>query len=82
MFIAGGDQADYINGQIFHAEKCRISTYSFGDDAKFLFNDGSVFTVDELVERVPATLMNGIVPVVPVVKMKDAVKSGDMKKAS
>ena len=76
------DEADYINGQIFHAEKGRLNTYVYGDDAKFLFNDGSVFTVEELAERIPATLMSGIVPVVPVVKMKDAVKSGDLKKAS
>jgi 3-oxoacyl-[acyl-carrier protein] reductase len=76
------DQADYINGQIFHAEKGRVSTYIFGDDAKFLYNDGAVFTVEELVQKVPESLMNGIVPVVPVVKMKDAVKASEVKKAS
>jgi len=76
------DEADYINGQIFHAEKGQISTYLYGDDHKFLFNDGAVFDVEELAQRVPGTLMSGIVPVVPVVKMKDAVKSGDLKKAS
>ena len=53
-----------------------------GDDHKFLFNDGAVFDLEELAQRVPGTLMSGIVPVVPVVKMKDAVKSGDLKKAS
>ena len=33
--------------------------------------------VDELIEDVPASLMNGIVPVVPPVKMSEAVKAGE-----
>jgi NAD(P)-dependent dehydrogenase (short-subunit alcohol dehydrogenase family) len=76
------DQADYINGHLFHIEKGRINTYVFGDDYKAIFNDGSVFTVDELIERIPTTIMVGVTPVVPVVKMADAVKAGEMKKAS
>ena len=40
-----------------------------------------MFTVDELIAAVPGSLMSGIVPVVPPVKMSDAVKSGDAKKA-
>lgn len=75
------DSADYINGQVFHVEKGRINTYYYGEDQKTLTNDGSLFTIDELAERIPATIMSGIVPVVPPVKMADAVKSGDLKKA-
>jgi hypothetical protein len=41
-----------------------------------------VFTVEELIQKVPESLMNGIVPVVPVVKMQDAVKASEVKKAS
>jgi 3-oxoacyl-[acyl-carrier protein] reductase len=75
------DEADVINGQIFHAERGRISTYFFGEDLKSLYKGGEgLFTVDELIESVPASLMSGITPVVPPVKMADAVKSGDLKK--
>jgi hypothetical protein len=41
-----------------------------------------MFTIDELTEDVPVSLMNGIVPVVPPVKMREAMRSGDLKKAS
>lgn len=75
------DQADYINGQVFHVERGRINTYYFGEDYKFLHKGGDgMFTIDELIQAVPGSLMSGIVPVVPPVKMSDAVKSGDVKK--
>jgi hypothetical protein len=76
------DQADVINGHLFHVEKGLINTYVYGDDHRAIYNDGSLFTVGELIERVPTTIMVGLTPVVPPVKMKDAVKSGDLKKAS
>jgi NAD(P)-dependent dehydrogenase (short-subunit alcohol dehydrogenase family) len=75
------DHADTINGQVFHVERGRINTIVFGDDYKFLHKgDDGMFTVDELIETVPGSLMSGIVPVAPPVKMEDAVRSGDMKK--
>lgn len=75
------DQADYINGQVFHVERGRINTYYFGEDYKFLHKGGDgMFTVDELIQAVPGSLMNGIVPVVPPVKSSEAVKSGDVRK--
>src|SRR5262249_29515584 len=75
------DQADYINGQVIHAERGRISTYYFGDDYRFLCKgDDGMFTVHELTESVPG-LMSGIVPVAPQIKMKDAVKASEEKKA-
>lgn len=40
-----------------------------------------MFTLDELIETIPGSLMSGIVPVVPPMKMRNAVKSGDVKKA-
>jgi 3-oxoacyl-[acyl-carrier protein] reductase len=77
------DEADYINGQVFHVEKGRINTYYFGEDLKSLHKGGDgMFTIDELIEDVPVSLMNGIVPIVPPVKLSEAVKSGDVKKAS
>jgi NAD(P)-dependent dehydrogenase (short-subunit alcohol dehydrogenase family) len=77
------DEADTINGQVFHVERGRINTYYFGEDFKSLHKgDDGMFTIDELIEDVPQSLMSGIVPVVPPVKMSEAVKSGDLKKAS
>ncbi|MDQ8728209.1 SDR family NAD(P)-dependent oxidoreductase [Bradyrhizobium sp. LHD-71] len=75
------DQADTINGQVFHVEKGRISTYFYGEDMKAIVNDGTLFTIDRLTQLIPGTLMSGIVPVVPPVRMQDAVKSTDAKKA-
>jgi NAD(P)-dependent dehydrogenase (short-subunit alcohol dehydrogenase family) len=77
------DEADQINGQVFHVEKGRINTYYFGEDFKSLHKGGDgMFTLDELIEDVPQSLMSGIVPVVPPVKMSEAVKAGELKKAS
>jgi len=74
------DEADQISGQVFHVERGAIHTYYFGEEYKWLHKgDDGMFTVDELMEAVPGTLMNGIVPVVPPVKMADAVKAGDAK---
>jgi 3-oxoacyl-[acyl-carrier protein] reductase len=77
----GTDEAYYINGQIFHAEKGMVGTYYYGEDRKQLFNNGEVFTVAELAERVPSSLMSGVTPVVPVVAPQDAVRGGESKKA-
>jgi len=74
------DGADTINGHIFHVEKGRINSYFYGEDFKTLTNDGSVFTVDQLIELIPATVMSGVTPVVPTVRMQDAIKSTDVKK--
>ena len=75
------DEADYINGQLFHIERGTIHTYYFGEEFKWLHKGGDgLFTVDELIETVPGTLMNGIVPVVPPVKMSEAVKASEAKK--
>lgn len=77
------DAADYINGQVFHVEKGRINTYYFGEDRTSLCKGGDgMFTIDELLEDVPQSLMTGITPVVPPVKMSEAVKSGDVKKTA
>jgi NAD(P)-dependent dehydrogenase (short-subunit alcohol dehydrogenase family) len=77
------DQADFINGQVFHVEKGRINTYYFGEDYKSLHKGGDgMFTLDDLIEDVPTSLMNGITPVVPPVRMSEAVKAGDVKKTA
>ena len=74
------DKADVINGHIFHVEKGRINSYFYGEDFKTLTNDGALFTVEQLIELIPATVMNGVTPVVPAVRMQDAIKSSDEKK--
>lgn len=77
------EQADYINGQVFHVERGRINTYYFGEDYRILYKGGDgMFSVDELIETIPGSLMSGIVPVVPPVKMSEAVKAGESRKES
>jgi 3-oxoacyl-[acyl-carrier protein] reductase len=78
------DDTDYINGQVMHIERGRIHTYYFGEDLRSLYKGGDegMFTIDELIETIPGSLMNGITPVVPVVKKEEAAKAGDLKKAS
>ena len=51
-----------VNGQLFHAERSMIHTYRYGDEAKaiYKYTDGGMFSVNELIETIPASLMNGI----------------------
>ena len=65
-YLCTEESAD-VNGQIFHAEKGLIHTYYYGEEARSLYqheNDG-MFTVDDLVEMIPASLMNGIPNIAP-----------------
>ena len=76
------EETDFISGQVFHVEKGRINTYYFGEDLKSLHKGGDgMFTLDELIEDVPTSLMNGIVPVVPPVKRSEAVKASEPRTA-
>jgi 3-oxoacyl-[acyl-carrier protein] reductase len=77
------DQADYVNGQLFHIERGEVKSYTFGEDFKALYkadNDG-MFSVDELIEQLPTTIMTGLPEVVPYIKAEDVVKAGESKKA-
>jgi len=51
-----------VNGQLFHAERSLVHTYYFGEEARaiYKYTEDGMFTVDELIETVPASLMNGI----------------------
>jgi NAD(P)-dependent dehydrogenase (short-subunit alcohol dehydrogenase family) len=61
------DEAADVNGQLFHAEREKIHTYSYGEEARAIFKhtDDGMFTVDELVRVVPGSLMSGIPNVAP-----------------
>ena len=65
-FLASED-AGYVNGQIFHAEKGLIHTYYYGEEARSMYKhtDGGMFTVDELIDTIPGSLMNGIPNIAP-----------------
>lgn len=76
------DQAQYINGQLFHIERGEVKSYTFGEDFKALYkseNEG-LFTVDDLIEAMPATITVGLPQVVPAVTLEEAVKAGESKK--
>ena len=51
-----------VNGQIFHAERSHYHTYYYGEVARsiYKYDSGGMFTVDELVDTIPASLMSGI----------------------
>ncbi|MDP6875794.1 MAG: SDR family NAD(P)-dependent oxidoreductase, partial [Alphaproteobacteria bacterium] len=61
------EEARDVNGQLFHAERSRIHTYYFGEEARVIFKhtDDGMFTVDELIETIPASLMEGIPNIAP-----------------
>jgi len=61
------DAAEDVNGQLFHAERSRIHTYYFGEEARSIFkqDDGGMFNVDELLSMVPEGLMQGIPNIAP-----------------
>ena len=51
-----------VNGQLFHAERSMIHTYRYGEEARaiYKYTDDGLFSVDELVETIPGSLMSGI----------------------
>ncbi|MDE0942724.1 MAG: SDR family NAD(P)-dependent oxidoreductase [Alphaproteobacteria bacterium] len=51
-----------VNGQLFHAERSKIHTYYYGEEARAIYKntEDGMFTVDELIESVPRSLMEGI----------------------
>ncbi len=61
------DAAEDVNGQLFHAERSRIHTYYFGEEARSIFkqDDDGMFSVDELISMVPEGLMQGIPNIAP-----------------
>lgn len=61
------EEAADVNGQIFHAEKGLIHTYYYGEEARSIYKhtDGGMFTVDELIDTIPGSLMNGIPNIAP-----------------
>ena len=56
-----------VNGQMFHAERSKIHTYYFGEEARAVYKhtDGGMFSVNELIETVAASLMGGIPDMAP-----------------
>ena len=61
------DAAGDVNGQLFHAERSLIHTYYYGEVSRSIhkYDDGGMFTVDELVETMPSSLMAGIPNIAP-----------------
>jgi hypothetical protein len=54
------EQARNISGHVFGASGGRIALYSNPTEIKGLYKNG-VWTLDELVERIPASLAQGLV---------------------
>ena len=61
------EESQDVNGQLFHAERSKIHTYYFGEEARAVYKlpDVGMFGVDELIETAPASLMEGIPNIAP-----------------
>jgi NAD(P)-dependent dehydrogenase (short-subunit alcohol dehydrogenase family) len=59
------DEAANINGQVFHAEKGRISIYSEPVEVRTIFKGEGNFTTEELIDMVPKTLLMGYINPAP-----------------
>ena len=54
-------QSQDINGHVFHVERGRIHNYYYGEELKALHKGGDgMFSVDELIEDIPATIMSEV----------------------
>ena len=62
---------------LWDVEKGRIHTYWYGEAFKTLGNDGSLFTVAQLAEQLPAAVLEGLTPVVPAVAPAEVVRAGE-----
>lgn len=55
------DQAQDVNGHSFHVERGRIHSYYYGEELKALHKGGDgLFTIDELIEDIPSTIMSEV----------------------
>jgi 3-oxoacyl-[acyl-carrier protein] reductase len=56
-----------VNGQLFHAERFKVHTYSYGEEARsiYKYTDDGLFSVDELIDTMPSSLMAGIPNIAP-----------------
>jgi len=52
-----GDDAGYINGQVFAIHGNEIAIYSQPRERKTVFKESGWWTVDELVETIPSVLL-------------------------
>ena len=61
------DASRDVNGQVFHTERGLIHTYKYGemDKAIYKYDADGMFTVEELIENVPGSLMAGIPNIAP-----------------
>lgn len=76
------DQADFINGQLFHVERGLLSTYYLGEVRRSLTKEtDEIFSIGELADKIPAVLLNGVDPVVPPVRMHEAQRAESSPKA-
>ena len=59
------DHAANINGQVFHAEAGRIGIYNEPVEVRAVYKPDGIFTMDELINVVPKTLLTGYINPAP-----------------
>jgi NAD(P)-dependent dehydrogenase (short-subunit alcohol dehydrogenase family) len=53
------DEAKDISGKIFHPQMRRVGIYSEPEEVKAIFNNGEIWSLEELIDLVPKTLLGG-----------------------
>jgi len=66
------EEAGNINGQVFHTTKGFVGIYSDPVEVRTIFNKGEVWSVDELANLVPKTLLVGYINPAPPQPEKEA----------
>jgi hypothetical protein len=60
------DEAQNINGQIFHTDRGKVSIFPEPREIRAIFTDEKIWTVEQLVDAVPKMLLVGYTNPAPV----------------
>ena len=59
------EKAGNINGQVFHVEKGRIGIYSEPSEVRAIYNNGEIWSLEDLIDHIPKTLLAGYINPAP-----------------
>jgi 3-oxoacyl-[acyl-carrier protein] reductase len=68
------EEAGNINGQVFHTEKGRVGIYSEPQEVRTIHNSGAIWSVEQLIDLVPKTLLVGYTNPAPTEPPKEKAK--------
>ncbi|MBA7687508.1 putative short-chain type dehydrogenase/reductase [subsurface metagenome] len=65
------DEAADINGKVFHAVRGRVSIYSDPVEVRSIYNTGEIWSLEQLIDLVPKTLLVGYTNPMPAEKLEE-----------